>query len=182
MDIQNQLFMTDQPNSDGDQEMRDIDNDEEDVDMQDIEQDECKSLFQTAKPFNATIKHASAKQFSTHLNNMYAKGTIYKKALGRLLKVLLKLHFQPAKERKRRKTIDELKRLSENQDRQAKPYVLTRNKKRSLLRRYRKKFNKYQVKQYEKGIEMMSRMISYTKACTHTKKIIHNANILESHF
>jgi hypothetical protein len=34
-----------------------------------------QTLFQTAKPFNATIKHASAKQFSTHLNNMYEGGT-----------------------------------------------------------------------------------------------------------
>jgi hypothetical protein len=44
MDIQNQLFMTDQPNSDGDQEMRDIDNDEEDVDYKILNKMNADSL------------------------------------------------------------------------------------------------------------------------------------------
>ena len=69
---------------------------------------EVQHIFAEAKDFNATIKKSVIAQFSTNLDNMYKNGKRLKNAIEKTLRILLKLHLQPKKERIRRKYINEL--------------------------------------------------------------------------
>ncbi|CAO3676957.1 unnamed protein product [Rhizopus stolonifer] len=83
-----------------------------------------------AKSVNATIRKSVVKQLSTNLDNMYMDNKKFNKTLDKLLLVLLKMNFQPKKERERRIF------MNQQHDNQKAPVI--RNRKRSLLKRYQK--------------------------------------------
>ncbi|CAO3686699.1 unnamed protein product [Rhizopus stolonifer] len=70
--------------------------DEDNVDQQ------FQEFIDLAKSVNTTIKKSVIKQLSTNLDNMYMDNKKFNKTLDKLLLVLLKMNFQPKKERERR--------------------------------------------------------------------------------
>ncbi|GAA5808840.1 hypothetical protein MFLAVUS_002239 [Mucor flavus] len=91
-------------------------------------------MVNSAKQINATIKKSVVSNFSTNLENMYQSGKRFKKVVGITLKVLLKLHLQPQKERDKQKRIEELKK---EVDKVEIDDIITRKKARSVLKKYR---------------------------------------------
>ncbi|CAO3698210.1 unnamed protein product [Rhizopus stolonifer] len=71
------------------------------TDQDDVNQ-QLQGFIDLAKSANTTIKKSVVKQLSTNLDNMYMDNKKFNKTLDKLLLVLLKMNFQPKKERERR--------------------------------------------------------------------------------
>ena len=136
--------------------------DEDDFDQQ------FQDFIDLAKSVNTTIKKSVVKQLSTNLDNMYMNNKKFNKTLDKLLLVLLKMNFQPKKERERRRF------MNQQHDNQKAPAIpgLTRNKKRSLLKRYQKQLVKHQLKQQTSKAERVTRKINYIKSLKARKQVI----------
>ncbi|GAA5817238.1 hypothetical protein MFLAVUS_010781 [Mucor flavus] len=94
--------------------------------------EEMLIIMNNAEYISATIKKSVVSNFSTNLENMYQSGKRFKKAVDITLKLLLKLHLQPQKERDKRKRIE---KLNEGVDKakigDRSGDIITRNKARS---------------------------------------------------
>ena len=141
---------------------------------------EVQHIFAEAKDFNATIKKSVIAQFSTNLDNMYKNGKRLKNAIEKTLRILLKLHFQPKKERIRRKYINELQTSSDTSHTVVtENSIFSRNKKRSLLNKYRKQLQKYQEKNKTTKADKIARKIEHIKELQWKKKVIHELDTTE---
>jgi paraquat-inducible protein B len=150
---------------------------------QSIENDvnsEVQRIFAEAKDFNATIKKSVIAQFSTNLDLMYKNGKRLKNAIEKTLRILLKLHLQPKKERSRRKYINELQATSDTSHTVVTANsIFSRNKKRSLLNKYRKQLQKYQEKNKTNKADKVARKIEHIKELQWKKKVIYELDTTE---
>ncbi|KAG1180038.1 hypothetical protein G6F70_000780 [Rhizopus microsporus] len=132
---------------------------------------EVQHIFAEAKDFNVTIKKSVIAQFSTNLDIMYKNGERLKSAIEKTLRILLKLHIQPKKERIRRKYINELQTTSDaSHTVVTENSIFSRNKKRSLLNKYRKQLHKYQEKNKTTKADKIARKIEHIKELQWKKK------------
>ncbi|KAG1176522.1 hypothetical protein G6F70_004031 [Rhizopus microsporus] len=132
---------------------------------------EVQHIFAEAKDFNTTIEKSVIAQFSINLNNMYKNGKRLKNAIEKTLKILLKLHLQPKKERIRRKYINELQTTSDTSHTVVtENSIFSRNKKRYLFKRYRKQLQKYQEKNKTNKANKIDRKIEHIKELQWKKK------------
>ena len=141
---------------------------------------EVQHIFAEAKDFNTTIEKSVIAQFSINLNNMYKNGKRLKNAIEKTLKILLKLHLQPKKERIRRKYINELQTTSDTSHTVVtENSIFSRNKKRYLFKRYRKQLQKYQEKNKTNKANKIDRKIEHIKELQWKKKVIHELDTTE---
>ncbi|CEG84313.1 hypothetical protein RMATCC62417_18134 [Rhizopus microsporus] len=109
---------------------------------------------------------------------MYKDDKRLKNAIEKTLRILLKLYLQPKKERSRRKYINELQTtfemsyivVTENS-------IFSRNKKRSLLNKYRKQLQKYQEKNKTRKADKTARKVEHIKGPQWKKKPKRNKTV-----
>lgn len=113
---------------------------------------------------------------------MYQGGKKFKKAVDVTLNILLKLHLQPQKEREKRKRIsermEEVEKIKADNNKSGNNSsdnnIITRDKARSLLKRYRKSLKKYEKKNNTRSVNVIKKKIEYVKSLKWIRKVIYN--------
>lgn len=139
-------------------------------------------MMNKAKDISTTIKKSVVSNFSTNLDNMYQGGKKFKKAVDVTLNILLKLHLQPQKEREKRKRIsermEEVEKIKADNNKSGNNSsdnnIITRDKARSLLKRYRKSLKKYEKKNNTRSVNVIKKKIEYVKSLKWIRKVIYN--------
>ncbi|ORE07841.1 hypothetical protein BCV72DRAFT_334860 [Rhizopus microsporus var. microsporus] len=134
---------------------------------------EVQYIFAEVKDFNATIKKPVTAQFSTNLDLMYKNGKRLKNAIEKTLRILLKLHIRPKKERSRRKLINELQTTSDTSHTVVIENSIFSRNKRPLLNKDRKQLQKYQEKNKTSKAAKVARKIKHIKELQWKKKAIY---------
>jgi hypothetical protein len=133
-------------------------------------------IITTANVLSAS-KYNALDKFSTNLKNMWSNKML-NKSLDYIIKIMLTVHLRPKFERNRRDVRHQLQKQQQQHDlvlQQSKPF--TRNRKRSFIRFYARKLQKYvktnqtaSIQQRVQKIEAKLKQIKKTECQMKSKK------------